>query len=125
MPNDANSYGSTIDLLNEVAEFLGDYADVRDGSDGEQVPNHAMHLQSVVEREIERLKRSSGPSHEDRVFCLEDALRPFAMQADTMYHLKDGDKVCGMYVAWFRTAAQMMNEAADRSSATHSEGETK
>jgi hypothetical protein len=60
----ANSYGSTIDLLNELAEFLGDYADVRDGAYGEQVPNQAMHLQSVVEREIERLKRSSGPNDE-------------------------------------------------------------
>jgi hypothetical protein len=62
----ADSYGSTIDLLNEVAEFLGDYADVRDGAYGEQVPNQAMHLQSVVEREIERLKRSSGPVEQDR-----------------------------------------------------------
>jgi hypothetical protein len=78
-----------------------------------------------IAADMRGLPSLSGPSHEDRVFCLEDALRPFAMQADTMYHLKDGDKVCGMYVAWFRTAAQMMNEAADRSSATHSEGETK
>jgi hypothetical protein len=62
----ANSY--TVSLLEEVAEFLADYADVRDGSDGEQVPNHAMHLQSVVEGEIERLKRASlrGPVDEAR-----------------------------------------------------------
>jgi hypothetical protein len=59
-----HSYRSTIDLLNELAEFLGDYADVRDGAYGEQVPNQAMHLQNSVEREIERLKRSSGPESE-------------------------------------------------------------
>lgn len=48
----------------------------------------------------------------DRLFCLEDALRPFAMQADTMYHLKDDEKVCGMYVAWFRYAAKMMEPSS-------------
>lgn len=47
---------------------------------------------------------------EARIFCLEDAVRPFALHADTMYHLKDGDKVCGMYVAWFRHAARMLND---------------
>jgi hypothetical protein len=67
-----HSYGSTIDLLNEVAEFLEGQADVRDGAYGEQVPNQAMHLQNSVEREIERLKRSSGPSREE---VLEEAAK--------------------------------------------------
>jgi hypothetical protein len=66
MPNDANSYGSTIDLLNDVAEFLEGQADVRDGSYGEQVPNRAMSLMAEVELTIERLKRDSrlGPESE-------------------------------------------------------------
>jgi hypothetical protein len=61
-----DSYGSTIDLLNEVAEFLEGQADVRDGSYGEQVPNRAMSLMAEVELTIERLKRDSrlGPSRE-------------------------------------------------------------
>lgn len=49
---------------------------------------------------------------EARIYCLEDGLRPFAMQADSMYHLKDEDKVCGMYVAWFRYAASLMFPAS-------------
>jgi hypothetical protein len=69
MPNDANSYGSTIDLLNDVAEFLEGQADVRDGSYGEQVPNRAMSLMAEVELTIERLKRDSrlGPSQQWRL----------------------------------------------------------
>jgi hypothetical protein len=60
----SDSYGSTIDLLNEVAEFLEGQADVRDGSDGPR-PNKAMELMARAEIEIERLKRASlsGPSH--------------------------------------------------------------
>ena len=53
------------------------------------------------------------PEEGARIFCLEDALRPFAMLADTMYHLKDDDKVCGMYVAWFRYAAKVMHESSE------------
>jgi hypothetical protein len=48
----------TIDLLNDVAEFLEGQSDVDDGSYGEQVPNRAMSLLMDVEQEIERLKRS-------------------------------------------------------------------
>jgi hypothetical protein len=60
------STDSTIDLLNEVAEFLEGQADVRDGSYGEQVPNRAMSLMAEVELTIERLKRDSrlGPESE-------------------------------------------------------------
>jgi hypothetical protein len=45
----------TIALLEEVAEFLEPYVDVRDGEDG-PLPNKAMNLLGEVEREIERLK---------------------------------------------------------------------
>jgi hypothetical protein len=60
-----HSYGSTIDLLNDVAEFLEGQADVRDGSDGPR-PNKAMELMARAEIEIERLKRDSrrGPNDE-------------------------------------------------------------
>jgi hypothetical protein len=56
----------TVSLLEEVAEFLEDQADVRDGSYGEQVPNRAMSLMAEVELTIERLKRDSlrGPEDE-------------------------------------------------------------
>jgi hypothetical protein len=59
------STDSTIDLLNEVAEFLEGQADVRDGSDGPR-PNKAMELMARAEIEIERLKRASlrGPEDE-------------------------------------------------------------
>lgn len=46
---------------------------------------------------------------EARIFCLEDALRPFALWADSMYTLKDEQKVCGIYVRHFRDAAKVMN----------------
>lgn len=46
----------TIDLLNEVAEFLEGQSDVVDGSYGEPVPNRAMSLLGEVEREIDALK---------------------------------------------------------------------
>jgi hypothetical protein len=64
MPNNAST-DSTIDLLNDVAEFLEGQADVRDGSDGPR-PNKAMELMARAEIEIERLKRASlrGPESE-------------------------------------------------------------
>lgn len=46
----------TIELLEDVSEFLGPYVDIRDGSDGPR-PNKAMSLQAEVEHEIARLKR--------------------------------------------------------------------
>jgi rhamnose utilization protein RhaD (predicted bifunctional aldolase and dehydrogenase) len=69
--DNSDSYGSTIDLLNEVAEFLEGQADVRDGSYGEQVPNRAMSLMAEVELTIERLKRDSlrGPESEAEAAC--------------------------------------------------------
>jgi hypothetical protein len=71
MPNNAST-DSTIDLLNDVAEFLEGQADVRDGSDGPR-PNKAMELMARAEIEIERLKRASlrGPSEQE---WLEDEL---------------------------------------------------
>jgi hypothetical protein len=53
----ANSYDTTIYLLNEIAEFLEGQSDVRDGSYGEQIPNRAMSLLQLIDQEIERLKR--------------------------------------------------------------------
>jgi hypothetical protein len=47
----------TIYLLNEIAEFLENQSDVRDGSYGEQIPNRAMSLLQLIEQEIDRLKR--------------------------------------------------------------------
>lgn len=52
-----NSYhGRTVDLLNEIAEFLENQSDVVDGSYGEPHPNRAMSLLRQVDVEIERLK---------------------------------------------------------------------
>jgi hypothetical protein len=48
---------SLIGLLQEVAEFLDPYVDVRDGEDG-PLPNKAMSLLQSVEDEIERLKKA-------------------------------------------------------------------
>lgn len=47
---------STLDVLNEVAEFLDGYSDVVDGDDGAPAPNRAMSLLLAVECEIENLK---------------------------------------------------------------------
>lgn len=47
---------STLDVLNEVAEFLEGQSDVVDGSYGEPHPNRAMSLLQQVEQEIENLK---------------------------------------------------------------------
>lgn len=62
-------------------------------------------------------------SHSDTGWCLDctskigherealiAALRPFALWADSMYTLKDDDKVCGIYVRHFREAAKLLNE---------------
>jgi hypothetical protein len=72
----ANSYGSTIDLLNDVAEFLEGQADVRDGSDGPR-PNKAMELMARAEIEIERLKRASLRGPEDEAVALLIELHKF------------------------------------------------
>lgn len=45
----------TVMLLNEIAELLDGYSDVRDGSYGEPQPNRAMVLLQEVEEEIARL----------------------------------------------------------------------
>lgn len=45
-----------IALLDEVAEFLSDYEDVRDGSYGVPMPNAAMSLRTRVDEEINRLR---------------------------------------------------------------------
>lgn len=47
---------STLDVLNEVAEFLEGQSDVVDGSYGEPHANRAMILLQAVEFEIEWLK---------------------------------------------------------------------
>lgn len=52
-----NSY--TIDLLERVSEFLDDYSDIRDGSDG-PLPNAAMSLQLELEQHITTLKRQDA-----------------------------------------------------------------
>ena len=41
---------------------------------------------------------------------LIEALRPFAMQADTMYHLEDKEKVCGVEVRHYRRAFKIIRE---------------
>lgn len=50
----------TLAVLQEVADFLEDYSDVMDGDDGAPAPNKAMSLLGEVEREIDRLERSSS-----------------------------------------------------------------
>lgn len=50
---------STVMLLTEIAEFLENYSDVVDGTDGPR-PNRAMHLWQETQREIGRLNRCSA-----------------------------------------------------------------
>ncbi len=45
------------DLWGEIVEFIEDQVDVRDGEDGSQLPNEAMHLSTRIEREV-----SAAPS---------------------------------------------------------------
>ena len=42
----------SFDLIEKIEDFLDDYADVRDGSYGEQTPNRAMSLLNQLQREI-------------------------------------------------------------------------
>jgi hypothetical protein len=71
-----DSYTVILDLLNEVADFLEDYADADGGPDGYR-PNKAMSLGLRVEEEIARLvasPSSSGPSHDtlrEFLVCIE------------------------------------------------------
>ena len=44
----------TTDLLDLIEDFLDDYADVRDGSYGESVPNRAMNLLNQLRDEMGR-----------------------------------------------------------------------
>ena len=39
-----------VDLWNEIAEFIEDQVDVKDGPDGEQSPNKAMSLSMQIEQ---------------------------------------------------------------------------
>jgi hypothetical protein len=41
---------------------------------------------------------------------LHQALTPFALWADSMYTLKDDDKVAGIYVRHFRDALKIFND---------------
>jgi hypothetical protein len=50
----------TIELLEEVLEYLEDNYDVRDGSYGEQTPNRAMSLGMQVERALDELKKAQA-----------------------------------------------------------------
>jgi hypothetical protein len=59
-------YVQTIDLLNEIAEFLENQSDVVDGSYGEPHPNRAMSLLALVDEHIEWLKRASPTATEER-----------------------------------------------------------
>jgi hypothetical protein len=43
-------------VLEEILEFLGDQADVYDGSDGQPRPNTAMRLSTELEQVIETLQ---------------------------------------------------------------------
>jgi hypothetical protein len=49
-----------IALLNEVAEFIEPYEDVKDGSDGPR-PNKAMTLRQDVDDAIYQLRKTSAP----------------------------------------------------------------
>ena len=71
------------------------------GFDGLQVGATREDAEDFVKWLNERLNVQSH-----RATCLENALRPFAMWADSMYTLKDDDKVCGIYVRHFRDAAR-------------------
>ena len=68
----------TVDLLQQVIEFLNPYVDVRDGADGPR-PNAAMSLVQECEQEIARLERLSGPSARNE--ALEEAACEVERQA--------------------------------------------
>lgn len=57
------NHGRTVDLLNEIAEFLENQSDVVDGSYGEPHPNRAMSLLQQVDQHIEWLKRHSATDY--------------------------------------------------------------
>ena len=54
------SYSVSADLLAAIDKFLEDREDIRDGSDGHQQPNDAMHLRFQLSEEM----RHSGPNDE-------------------------------------------------------------
>jgi DNA replicative helicase MCM subunit Mcm2 (Cdc46/Mcm family) len=59
----ADSY--TVSLLEEAAELIESYVDVRDGEDGRPLPNRAMLAAGRLEEAIARLKTSSsGPERQ-------------------------------------------------------------
>ena len=59
----------TLAVLEDVAEFLEDQADVVDGSYGEPRPNRAMSLLQEVEGRIEALKRAQKADRFSRDLC--------------------------------------------------------
>ena len=59
----------TIELLEEVLEYLEDNYDVRDGSYGEQTPNRAMSLGMQLEHVLDDLKRAQKADRFARDLC--------------------------------------------------------
>lgn len=45
------------DLWDEIMEFIEQQVDVRDGSDGQQLPNTAMYLSSRIDHEVTEAQR--------------------------------------------------------------------
>jgi hypothetical protein len=107
-----HSYTVILDLLNEVADFLEDYADADGGPDGYR-PNKAMSLGLRVEEEVARLNRSSGPSSDVERFV--KALSLIALTADEDNEWDAVDK--------FRGCREIAMKALNWSDATQQQGE--
>jgi hypothetical protein len=83
---------STLALLEEVSDFLDLYVDIRDGSDGQQLPNAAMTLKAEVDIEIDRL-RNAAPQGSAIAPTAVTANRDSASPADAASHGPNSEDV--------------------------------
>lgn len=100
-------------LMQEVGELASSLA-----GDHEDSPEHKLEqiagiaINWLIKREIER--QGSSPKNlrpEERVEALMRAIRPFAMEADSMIHLRDDDRIINIPVKRWREALHEYNEA--------------
>ncbi len=58
--------------------------------------------------------RSERAATEEKISELVDALSQFALQADSMMTLNDRERVCGVEVSHYRTAAKLVRQHRER-----------
>jgi hypothetical protein len=120
-----HSYTVILDLLNEVADFLEDYADADGGPDGYR-PNKAMSLGLRVEEEIARLvaaPSSSGPSRDGWKLVPTEATAEMVQAAEDR-HVEGASYIAegSIQFALWREVWRAMLAASPR--ATEDKGET-